>query len=98
MNVTGLISFWLAFPDDPTFPIGFGVTAWSVADAQSLLESNGYDFHLRAKRVLIREAVTPDAIDPKNVAPNSGPHVCRGVWYPALNVGFGAPIGRMGNV
>jgi len=92
--MSGLTSFWLSFPEDPAFPLGFGVTAHSQADAFSLLEANGYDFHRRAKRVEVQVGATPSTVSAKHVAPNSGPHVVRGVWFPAYNVGFGAPAHR----
>jgi hypothetical protein len=89
--MTTLTSYWIEFPADPSFPHGFGVTGRNLADAYALLEANGYDFHRHAKEVKVREGVTPSVIDAKHVAPNSGPHIVRGVWYPAYNVGFGAP-------
>jgi hypothetical protein len=89
--MSSLKALWLSFPEDPEFPIGFGVTAHSLEDAMYLLEVNGYDFHRRAVRFEVREVVTPSDIDYDHVAVNSGPHVVRGVWYPALNIGFGAP-------
>ena len=96
MHVTGLTSYSLTLPDDPSFPIGFGVTASSMEDVHALMESTGYDHHLRAKRLIVRKVVSPSDVEFKHVSTNSGPHVCCGVWYPALNAGFGAPTGRMG--
>jgi len=37
------------------------------------------------------EGVTVDEIDQSNVRPNAGPLIVRGIWYPCLNIGFGAP-------
>ena len=37
--------------------------------------------------------VTVADLDEKNVRPNMGPMQFRGVWYPAANIGFGAPRG-----
>lgn len=91
MFKNGLRAFWISFPSDPEFPMGFGVTAWSQADAYCLLESNGYTFHLQAKKIRVREDVQFPELDQRHVVPNMGPIVVRGVWYPALNVGFGAP-------
>jgi hypothetical protein len=56
-----------------------------------LLEEKGYDFHLRAKEVAVREGVTIDDADYAHVRPNMGPMIVRGVCYPCWNVGFGAP-------
>jgi hypothetical protein len=85
-----LTTFWIAFPKDPGFPLGMGVTAWSRADAFRLLEDKGYDFHLRASEVSIREGVTLEDIQ-SSCRPIAGPLAVRGVWYPCWNVGFGAP-------
>lgn len=93
-SAASLTSFWFCFPEDPNFPYGFGVTAWSQSDAESLLESKGYDYHRRARRVEVQAGVTPLNVDAKHVAANSGPHVIRGIWYPTYNIGFGAPGGR----
>ena len=90
--MSSLTSYWLTFPENPSFPIGFGVTAHSLDDALALLDANGYDFHRRATRVAILEGAVPSAIDYRHVAVNPGPHVVRGIWYPALNVGFGSPL------
>ena len=86
-----LTAFWISFPKDPEFPLGLDVTAWSRADAFLLLEEQGYDFHLRAAEVLDREGITIDVIEHAHVRPDMGPMVIRGIWYPCLRFGFGAP-------
>src|SRR5262245_2956306 len=91
MATTGLNTYWFTFPENPEFPLGLGVTAWSRDDAKALLEANGYDFHTKASRVEIKEGVTVADLDAKHVVVNMGPIVVRGIWFPALNVGFGAP-------
>ena len=85
-----LTPFWISFPMDPSFPMGFGVTAWSVDDAFRLLEEQGYDFHVRARSVDTKAGIGVDDLAP-HVRHDMGPIVARGVWYPCLNVGFGAP-------
>lgn len=82
-------AFWLVFPDQPTVPLGIGVTARSVEDAFALLEQHGYRLH-RSGRVEVREDVTVADLDQEHVVPNMGPIVFRGIWYPCLNIGFGA--------
>ncbi len=82
---TGLIAYWLSFPDNPGFPIGLGVTARSIEDAHRLLEEKGYNFHRRARRVKTQEGVTIDELDATNVTVNMGPISARGVWYPCHN-------------
>ena len=85
----GLTPFWISFPDDPDFPMGFGVTGWSKEDAFQLLEEQGYDFHVRAWSVDAKAGIATEDLAP-HVRLNMGPIVVRGVWYPCFNVGFGA--------
>ena len=40
--------------------------------------------------VRVNEKVKFDDLDQTNVVPNMGPMTFRGVWYPCLNVGWGA--------
>ena len=79
-------AFWLAFPSGP---LGMGVTARSLEDAFALLDQHGYDIH-RTGPVEVRENVTVADLDQNDVVPNMGPIVFRGIWFPCLNIGFGA--------
>jgi hypothetical protein len=88
--VDKLTAFWVSFPQDPSFPIGMGVTAWSETDACRLLDERGYDFHRRARQVDFRAVETIDEVG-FDVSRGAGPIVVRGIWYPCANVGFGAP-------
>ena len=83
-----LDTYWFTFPDDPTFPCGLGVTAFSLEDALALLDDGGYDFHRRAIRYEVRQGISLQDIDYSHIAPNSGPLMLRGVWYPCLNDGY----------
>jgi hypothetical protein len=69
--------------------MGIGVTARSIDDALALLDQHGYGFH-RSGPIDVRENVTVADLDQSNVVPNMGPIVFRGIWYPCLNIGFGA--------
>lgn len=84
-----LTAYWITFPDDPGFPIGVGVTAWSESDAARLLTELGCDYHLRAARVSFREIRNIDEVSFDFVRRQSGPIVVRGVWYPCENIGHG---------
>ena len=84
-----LVSYWITFPEDRSFPLGLGVTAYSVEDAFHLLEKEGYDFHKRAKKTEIKEGVAVQELDYDHVVVNSGPIVFRGVWFPCQNMGLG---------
>jgi hypothetical protein len=66
-----------------------GVTARSLEDAFALLDQHGYAFH-RNGPVVVRENVTVEDLDQGHVVANMGPIVFRGIWYPCLNIGFGA--------
>src|SRR5215831_16832148 len=81
----GPIAYWITFPEDPHFPLGFGVTAWCLEDAYSILDQLGYSEHRRAKRTEVQINVTPGDLDQDHVRLNSGPIVVRG---------FGIPFGR----
>lgn len=81
-----LISYWISFPDDENYPVGFGVTAFSVEEAYTMLEDFGYNYHLNAQSVVIKENIKWEEIPYCDmVHPNMGPMVVRGVWYPHLN-------------
>ena len=85
-----LSRYWITFPNDKSFPIGQGVTAYSHEDAFALLLERGYDFHIRAQRVEIREIQSFDDIPDYDIANASGPLRFRGIWYPCLNLGLDA--------
>ncbi len=44
-----------------------------------------------ARQVVVRTGVRIQDLDQRNVVPNIGPLQFRGVWYPCMNIGFGAP-------
>lgn len=84
-----LIPFWISFPEDKYYPIGLGVTAFSIEDAYSLLKELGIEHQETAKRTVIQENIKWDEIPYKQkVHPNMGPIVVRGVWYPHYNSGY----------
>ena len=84
-----LKTYWITFPDNPNAPIGIGVTAYSMMDAWDLICERNYD-HFYHGRYTIKENIAFADLDQKNVAPNIGPMRFRGIWYPCLNIGFGA--------
>jgi hypothetical protein len=88
-----LETFWFTFPQDPWLPFGIGgVTAYSEADARAMLEERGVSaWFTEAKEILVRRGVRIQDLDQSNVVPNIGPMHLRGVWYPCMNIGFGAP-------
>lgn len=83
-----LYSYWISFPENMEYPVGFGVSAFSIEDAFSMLESLNYHYHYSAKNVSIQKDVLPTDIEFDFVADTSGPIVIRGVWYPCHNIGF----------
>ena len=91
VTVGALIPFWITFPKNPGegFPIGFGVTASSEADAWRILDELGYDQHRRAAVVEVKPIGTVDEISDPYVRRHMGPLVVRGIWYPFTQVGSG---------
>ena len=82
-NRTLLTSYWIAAPG-PKLASSFGVTAYSIEDAFSLLAEAGYPFD--QNEVTVIENIRFEDLDPNHIVPNMGPMVLRGVWYPFLNV------------
>jgi len=80
-----LIPFWITFPVDKLPILGFGVTAFTIEDAYSILEEYGYNYHQIAKRVAVKKDITWDEIEADHVRPNIGPITVRGIWFPHLN-------------
>ena len=70
--------FW--FPRPVGF--GYGVTAFSVADAEQLLARAG----LARDWSGVIEDADVSGLDPGHVLPNIGGVTFRGVWFPALNL------------
>ena len=84
--------YWISFPQDSHFPLGVGVTAFSEEDALHLIEEQGiHERYKDASEIRIKSGVRIQDLDQKHVVPNMGPMQLRGVWYPAANVGYGAP-------
>ena len=87
MKNATLISFWIKTTES-TGPVGFGVTARCFDDAVDLIEQAGYSLNLTT--VTVFENVYPHEVDEAHIARNSGPSAFRGIWYPCLNIGWGA--------
>lgn len=79
-----LTRYWFTAPGLP----GFGVTAYSLADARFLLESEGA---LLGDDCGAVEGIDLSSLDAGHVLRNCGPPCLRGVWYPCLNVGWATP-------
>ena len=84
--------YWISFPQDPNLVLGIGVTAFSEEDAFNIIEERGLDEWYRgASEIKVEAGIRIDDLDPKNIVPNIGPMQLRGIWYPARNIGYGAP-------
>lgn len=91
---TALDTYWISFPNDPGCPFGIGVTARSYEDAFDLIRQQGIDgWYAHACEINIRRGIRIADLPQSNVVPNIGPMQFRGVWYPATNIGWGAPAG-----
>ena len=66
-----------------------GVTARSLEDAVDILHAVGYGDYLPVDLagVHVIDGVTVAELDQRNVIPNMGPIVVRGMWYPFVAVG-----------
>ena len=81
-----LTSFWI-LPRGAALGEGFGVTAFSEDDAVRLIREAGYKLSQDRNSLQITSGIRPHEVDAKHIAPNSGPSVVRGVWYPFVRVG-----------
>ena len=81
-----LTSYWI-LPQGAALGGGFGVTAFSESDALRLISEGGYELPEDRSRLQITAGILPHEVDAKHIAPNSGPAVVRGVWYPRSRVG-----------
>jgi hypothetical protein len=64
---------------------GYGVTAHSRSDAESLLAKYGYPADTQ-RVVEVIEGVAVSSLDEDAVLPCIGPIVVRGVWFPCHNL------------
>ncbi len=85
MKDDGLLYFWIEH-GDMHGPLGYGVTAFSEADAIQLVERVGYQLYAADK---IHQIRTVEEIPHKFVREHMGPLVVRGLWYPFTTVGVG---------
>jgi hypothetical protein len=81
---SGLVAFWITRPG-----AGFslGVTARSLGDAVEIAVRAGYEL---PESFRVADNIRLEDLDPRHVAPNAGPLIVRGVWYPLTNLGAGA--------
>ena len=88
MAGTELRAFWIE-PRLPRGPFGLGVTARSLEDAVDILHAVGYGDYLPGNLagVHVIDGITVAELDQRNVIPNMGPIVVRGMWYPFVAVG-----------
>jgi hypothetical protein len=87
-----LETFWFTYRDDANFPAYLGVTAYSLADARTIIyEEGAANWLIGYQEVKVQIGVRIDELDQNHIVPNSGPMQFRGLWFPCLNIGFGAP-------
>ncbi|AIF45996.1 hypothetical protein [Dyella japonica] len=61
--------------------LGYGVTARSMMDAECLLRDFGYPREGELVMAIVT-GITHSQLEPHHVAPNAGPIIVRGVWFP----------------
>ena len=95
MGEQSLIRYWLKTPN-PRDPLGYGVTAFSLDDAVSIIRWNGYSFRESLAGVDVREDIRLDELSKldhsKYITTRLGPMAARGLWYPFVRLG--APDAR----
>ena len=84
----GLTAYWIVSPLRHA-PLGFGVTARSLADALDIIRALDYGRFLPddVGTVRVTENVRFADLDQGHVVPNTGPMVNRGMWYPFVAPG-----------
>ena len=89
MATDPLTAYWIV-PPDRHGPVGFGVTAFDIADALRIIRSLGYADCLPEDvgSLRITEGVRHAELEEKHVRANMGPIVVRGMWYPFVRVGL----------
>ncbi len=80
--------FWIT----SSFPcplLGFGVTAWNLADALNIITAVGYGQYLpdQLSTLQVTEDVKTSGLERLHIVPNMGPIVVRGMWYPFVVLG-----------
>ena len=76
-----LIPFWFRTSKG----LGYGVTAASQSEAETLLHTLGYPRNDELVLEVIPVVRHAD-LDQNHVTPNAGPLAVRGVWFPKHNV------------
>ena len=66
--------------------LGFGVTAYSIEDAEILITNPARQLGWSYEVVEIIEDIDVRELDQNHVIPNMGPPNYRGVWFPNLNL------------
>lgn len=85
MGQSWLIPYWIVPPEE-WGPLGFGVTAWSLADALTIIRAYGYQLPEDASDLGVIENVRYGDLD-RHVQCNMGPIPVRGMWFPFVKVG-----------
>jgi hypothetical protein len=86
MTGSPLTPFWIV-PPSKHGPLGFGVTAFSFADALRIIEEAGYELSDDRATLRVMAGIRTVDLDQFHVVPNMGPIVVRGLWYPFTRVG-----------
>lgn len=64
----------------------YGVSAYSLDDAVSLLHDAGFEVDPTEPSVTVRENARLTEFEERHIGPNMGPMQFRGVWYPRMNL------------
>ncbi len=89
MSESALTAFWIEGPDRRG-PLGYGVTAFSFADALEIVRRACYQLPEDSSTLRVRADIRPGDIEHRFVREHMGPIAVRGMWYPFIDVGFGS--------
>ncbi len=79
-------AFWIEIPGVSHCPLGYGVTAWTLEDAFSIILGRGYSLPSDPMKMRIRENIRFEELS-EYVKDHMGPIVVRGMWYPFYRLG-----------
>ena len=81
-----LTAFWIV-PPEHHGPLGYGVTAFTLSDAITILRNLGYNLPADLSALRVIEGIQVADLDDPHVRTNMGPIVVRGLWYPFVRLG-----------
>jgi hypothetical protein len=73
--------FWFKFEGDDNSALGYGVTAWTEADAINILQAEVFGVKPLPPYSIISD-FDVSTLDPRHITPNMENPTWRGIWFP----------------